>query len=554
MVVVDYDPLDVVVDPEAALRRARASSSTASTNVACEFLQESPDPDLFDGCEVVVVRTHGQPAPGGRPARGPGCGRGLGRRPPDACGCRPRPRTAPAARSAGALGLDADRCRVIAPDVGGGFGAKIAPYPEEILLAVARPAPRSPGALGRDPHREHARPGPRSRPGPPRHHRRHPRRARRGLPPRRPARTPAPTRPWAASCRSFTRMMAPGTYDIPDVESNARAGRHQHHADRGVPGRRPARGHRRHRAGHRPVRRRDRHGPGRGAAPQPARRPTPSRTPRPAGATYDGGDYAGALDAVARGRRLRRAAGRAGAAARADGADRCSASACRSTSRSPAGGGAAASTARSSCSPTGAALVLHRLVAARPGPRTPPWPCSCPSSSASRSTASTSSTATPTWCPAGGGTMGSRSLQLGGAAVHVAASRAGRAGEASRGRRCSRPSRDDVVLDRTGRVPRGRHAGGVADLGRGGRRHRAALGRARLQGARADLPVRRPRRRRRGRHRDRRGRAGPHGRVRRRRRDPQPAARRGPAPRRHRPGRGPGAAGRRSATTTTATR
>ena len=51
-----------------------------------------------------------------------------------------------------------------------------------------------------------------------------------------------------------------------------RAGRRdEHDVGRGVPRRRSSRGHRRDRAGHRPVRRRDRHGPGRGAPPEPHR-------------------------------------------------------------------------------------------------------------------------------------------------------------------------------------------------------------------------------------------------------------------------------------------
>ncbi len=65
----------------------------------------------------------------------------------------------------------------------------------------------------------------------------------------------------------------------PSVESVPTVGGHQHHADRRVPRRRPAGGDRRGRAGDGPVRRRDRHGPGRGAPAEPARRRSPSRTP-----------------------------------------------------------------------------------------------------------------------------------------------------------------------------------------------------------------------------------------------------------------------------------
>ena len=79
-------------------------------------------------------------------------------------------------------------------------------------------------------------------------------------------------------------------------------------------GRRAARGGRRHRADGRPLRRRDRDGPGRGAPAQPARRPTPSRYTTPIGTDYDSGDYAEALDLVLAAAGYDDAAGRAGPA------------------------------------------------------------------------------------------------------------------------------------------------------------------------------------------------------------------------------------------------
>ncbi len=35
------------------------------------------------------------------------------------------------------LNLNENRIRVFAPDVGGGFGAKISPYPEDVLVCLA---------------------------------------------------------------------------------------------------------------------------------------------------------------------------------------------------------------------------------------------------------------------------------------------------------------------------------------------------------------------------------------------------------------------------------
>ena len=92
--------------------------------------------------------------------------------------------------------------RVITPDVGGGFGAKIGADPEYALVAWLAKQVGRPGALGRDPLGEPGRDAARPRPscqtvtigG-----------SRDGtvarLPPRRPRRTPAPTRGSARCCR-----------------------------------------------------------------------------------------------------------------------------------------------------------------------------------------------------------------------------------------------------------------------------------------------------------------------------------------------------------------
>ena len=63
--------------------------------------------------------------------------------------------------------------------------------------------------------------------------------------------------------------MTTGVYEIPTVEMTLAVGAHQHHAEHRLPRRRSPRGRRRPRAHRRPLRRRDRHGPRRGAAPQP---------------------------------------------------------------------------------------------------------------------------------------------------------------------------------------------------------------------------------------------------------------------------------------------
>ena len=59
---------------------------------------------------------------------------------------------------ADALGLPEASIRVIAPDVGGGFGVKGHVYPEDVLIPARGPPPGPAGEVGRDaaralPHR-----------------------------------------------------------------------------------------------------------------------------------------------------------------------------------------------------------------------------------------------------------------------------------------------------------------------------------------------------------------------------------------------------------------
>ena len=152
----------------------------------------------------------------------------------------------------------------------------------------------------------------------------------------------------------------------------------------------------------------------------------------------------------------------------------------------------------------------------------------------------------------------------GGAAVLHRHGGAGRAGPRRSPPSCSRPTRDDVVLDlASGQFHVDRHPGGDPDVGRGG--HRPASGRPvdpggdRPGARRPRSPQPRPRTRSAPtwpwwRSTPRPARSGSA------RWSPattpahrQPADRRGTAPRRHRPGRGPGPARGGRASTTTAT-
>jgi aerobic carbon-monoxide dehydrogenase large subunit len=138
---VDYDPLPVVVDAEDAVGSATHLFEDVGSNVACDIsamVGFTDEPGFFDGCEVVVH------------------GRFVNQR---LAPCPLEVRSAAAAWDgdhltqwastqapnslrdglAGVYGLDPAQVRVIAPDVGGGFGAKAGLYTEEGLLGwIAR--------------------------------------------------------------------------------------------------------------------------------------------------------------------------------------------------------------------------------------------------------------------------------------------------------------------------------------------------------------------------------------------------------------------------------
>jgi carbon-monoxide dehydrogenase large subunit len=140
LVVVEYEPLDAVVDPVAALRPgAPVLFDAKGSNVAVQHSFE-PDPAWSDGADVIV---HGRFV-NNRLAAVPMEPNGLLAEPtPGAPDGEPQltlhvPTQAPHwARDefAEKLGLDRARVRVIAGWVGGGFGAKVPTYPEQLVTA-----------------------------------------------------------------------------------------------------------------------------------------------------------------------------------------------------------------------------------------------------------------------------------------------------------------------------------------------------------------------------------------------------------------------------------
>jgi aerobic carbon-monoxide dehydrogenase large subunit len=137
LVVVDYEPLQPLIDVEQAATSATLLYEGAGSNVIFDTtalgMPDLTDDEFFDGCDAVVEQriVNQRLAP-----------------------CPLEPRNAAAAwvdgrlhqwqstqhaqgardALAGANGVDAAQVRVITPDVGGGFGAKIGSYPEELLL------------------------------------------------------------------------------------------------------------------------------------------------------------------------------------------------------------------------------------------------------------------------------------------------------------------------------------------------------------------------------------------------------------------------------------
>ena len=135
LVSVDYEPLPAVVDFDDALAGGTLLFDGTDSNVIRTGGEPAP-PGAFDGCEVVVRRTF----PNQRLAPLPLEGRAAAARWADGrLTLWASTQNAQLARDAlaAAVGLDAAAVRVVAPDVGGGFGAKIATDRDTIIVAWA---------------------------------------------------------------------------------------------------------------------------------------------------------------------------------------------------------------------------------------------------------------------------------------------------------------------------------------------------------------------------------------------------------------------------------
>ncbi len=135
-VAVDYEPLPTVVDPEEALRDETLLFADAGSN-NCFALQFGYDETLFEGCDVVVHQriVNQRVAPCPLEVRSAAAVVGDDGR----MTFYSSTQAAHAVRDELARALEAapEAIRVIAPDVGGGFGAKASVYPEDLLVAFA---------------------------------------------------------------------------------------------------------------------------------------------------------------------------------------------------------------------------------------------------------------------------------------------------------------------------------------------------------------------------------------------------------------------------------
>jgi carbon-monoxide dehydrogenase large subunit len=136
LVVVDYDPLPTVVDPEAALEDdAPLVFPEHGSNLAIEF-NFGEDPSILDDADVVVAGRFVNQRLAPVPMEANGILVELDGN--DGLTVHVPTQNPHGVRDplAGVVGLDEERVRVVATTVGGGFGAKSGMYPEFAIVAT----------------------------------------------------------------------------------------------------------------------------------------------------------------------------------------------------------------------------------------------------------------------------------------------------------------------------------------------------------------------------------------------------------------------------------
>ncbi|WP_433290095.1 xanthine dehydrogenase family protein molybdopterin-binding subunit [Pseudonocardia sp. CA-142604] len=136
LVEVDYDPLPAVVDPREALKDEVLLFEEVGTNLAGGFGHDQEfDEHFFDGCDVVVTRDIVNQRLAAAPLETRAAAAVWGDDGRVTLWASTQNPQSARDEIAGWLGVDAALIHLIAPDVGGGFGAKIGADPEFALVA-----------------------------------------------------------------------------------------------------------------------------------------------------------------------------------------------------------------------------------------------------------------------------------------------------------------------------------------------------------------------------------------------------------------------------------
>jgi carbon-monoxide dehydrogenase large subunit len=130
---VEYEPLPVVIDPEQAALDELLLFPAAATNTV-SVTDESPRDDLFDGCDVVVEARLVNNRMAVAPIEPRAC---VSRWDGDRLTQWSATQAVHNTRGwiAAPLRVGPDTVRVVVPDMGGGFGGKLGNYPEDIMVA-----------------------------------------------------------------------------------------------------------------------------------------------------------------------------------------------------------------------------------------------------------------------------------------------------------------------------------------------------------------------------------------------------------------------------------
>jgi aerobic carbon-monoxide dehydrogenase large subunit len=135
LVSVDYEPLPAVVSIEAALAADSLLFPDAGSNMCAKGGGDTSDDSIFDGCEVVVEGDLVNQRVAALPMEGRSTAAAWQDGKLTVWASTQNPQISRLILTA--LGLPPDAIRVVAPDVGGGFGAKIGVDRESILVAWA---------------------------------------------------------------------------------------------------------------------------------------------------------------------------------------------------------------------------------------------------------------------------------------------------------------------------------------------------------------------------------------------------------------------------------